>query len=165
MSVLRTPWLKARFDSDREHFPTCAGSGGIEIEYAPKYAADGTLTLKEVGKHDLYADIQSHADSVDLNNILARYSNGDPSALNVRTGNYGDFVGMPKTYAELLNRTLDGERQFNQLPLEVREKFDYDFGKWLASAGTDDWCAAMGFALNESSAAETLEKEVNVNEP
>lgn len=149
MSVLRTPWLKARYDCEREHYPTCAGTGGVEIEYVPHYAPDGTLTVKEVGKHDLYADIQSHADSVDLNNILARYANGDPSALNVRTGNYGDFVGMPKTYAELLNRTLDGERAFNQLPLDVREKFDFDFGKWLADAGSDDWCKNMGFELRD----------------
>lgn len=165
MSVLRMPWLAARFEAEKEHFPTCSGTGGIEIEYAPKYAADGTLTVKEVGKHDLYADIQSHADSVDLNNILARYSNGDPSALNVRPGSFGDFVGMPKTYAELLNRTLDGERQFNQLPLEVREKFDYDFGKWLAAAGSDEWLAAMGIETDVSTTVEPIEKEVNVNEP
>lgn len=106
---------------------------GTKILYAPKLQEDGTLKLVEAGKDDLYAEIQSHRDSCDIHVLLARYNNGDVSALSRIQGVYGDFTEMPKTYADLLNAVLAGEQMFKSLPVDVRAKFDHSLEKFMMS--------------------------------
>lgn len=101
--------------------------------YTSHVTDDGVIELIESGQEDLYAAIQSHRDSCDINVILARYANGDAMALSKVQGVYGDFTDMPDTYAELLNTVIKGENFFYSLPKEVREKFDHSFEKFLVS--------------------------------
>lgn len=117
--------------------------------YQAEYDKDGTLNLVESGKENLYDYIQSHKDSVDIHVLLQRYKNGDVTALTCAQGAFGDFTEMPKSYAELLNNLIKGESYFNELPVEVRAKFDHSFQKWLVSAGSDDWMQAMGMPKPE----------------
>lgn len=121
-----------------------------KVLYTSKVLDDGTIDLIESGKEDLYGYIQSHKDSVDINVLLARYQNGDPTALARVQGSYGDFTQMPKTYAELLNAMIAGEQYFNSLPVETRAKFDHDFNKFMA--GMDDmpgWLEKMGIKAQQ----------------
>lgn len=116
----------------------------VKVLYAPEFDKRGVMKLVESGREDLYAFIQSHKDSVDLHKIMERFQNGDVSVLQRVQGVFGDFSEMPKTYAELLNVTLEAESTFASLPLEIREKFGHSFQAWLAQAGTQDWLVAMG---------------------
>ena len=50
---------------EQQHFCSQAGSGE-KILYSPEFDRFGVMTLKESGKEDLYAFIQSHKDSVAL---------------------------------------------------------------------------------------------------
>ncbi len=103
------------------------------VLYSSRLAEDGSVELIPSGTEDLYAMIQSHRDSVDIHVLLARYNNGDIDALSRVQGTYGDFTQMPSTYAELLNTLIVAENQFNSLPVEVREKFDHSFEKYMVS--------------------------------
>lgn len=116
---------------DFERVPSSAGNAE-EIEYAPVFGADGVLSLEPIGKTDIRAMIDSYRESCDLNVILARYANGDASALSATQGSYFDAVDMPKTYAEMLNTVMTAENEFFKLPLNVRERFDNSFQKWLS---------------------------------
>lgn len=107
---------------------------------------DGELELVSDGKTSLYAEIQSHKDSVDINLIIQRYKNGDVTALNQRTPQYFDSTNMPKTMAEALNMVLDAEREFNEMPVEIKSKFDHDYKKYIATAGTHEWLDKLGFS-------------------
>ena len=102
------------------------------------------MTLKESGKEDLYAFIQSHKDSVDLHKIMDRFNAGDTAVLQKVQGMFGDFSQMPQTYAGLLNHMIEAEQTFMSLPLETREKFGQSFHAWLAQAGSESWLEAMG---------------------
>lgn len=99
----------------------------------PKFDSHGNYELVEAGEVNIYDEIQSHAESCDINVLMKRYQNGDAAALSKVQGTYFDATGMPKTYAEMLNTIIAAESQFNSLPLDERSKFDFSFEKWLAA--------------------------------
>lgn len=116
-----------------------------KVIYSPVFQEDGTFDLQPSGKEDLYAFIQSHADSVDIHVLLEQFARGDITALSKVQGTYGDFTTLPKTYAELLNVVIQGEQRFMELPVDLRAKFDHDYRKWLAAMDDmDTWLSLMG---------------------
>lgn len=117
----------------------------VKTIYSPVFDDEGNFDLQPSGQEDLYAFIQSHAESVDIHVILERFARGDVTALSKVQGTYGDFTTVPKTYAELLNSVIQGEQQFMSLPVETRAKFGHDFRKWMAAMDDmDNWLSLMG---------------------
>lgn len=102
-----------------------------------KSMEDGSKDLVVVGQYNFQEEIESHADSVDINNILDRYARGDISVLNRVASVYGDFTTMPTTLGELSQRILDANDLFNNLDIDVRREFDFDAGKFFNSLGTE----------------------------
>lgn len=111
--------------------------------YRADYTKEGVLELKEDGEHDLYADIQSHVASTDLNMILERYFSGDPTALNRVQGTYMDVTRVPDNYHEAMAMIDNARKDFAQLPPEVKERFNNDANQWIAALGTADWFDKM----------------------
>lgn len=99
--------------------------------YSSKIQPNGDVELVESGSEDVYAFIQSHRDSTDINVILSRFENGDLSALNQRHGSYFDLTVFPKTYAETLQMFMNAEQAFYNLPVDIRDKFDHDLNKFV----------------------------------
>lgn len=152
------------------HNRIAANSGSpVKVLYGGKYDANGRVILEKKGEENLYDYIQSFRDSVDLNVILARFSNGDVDALNKAQGFYADVTDFPKNMADALNRINQAEEMFKALPLETRQKFDCSFEQFLAQSGTEEWMAKLGFDSSASVESETppakdesqTEKEVN----
>lgn len=114
------------------------------ILYQPKFDENGVMDLVESGKEDLYDFIQSHAESVDIHVILARFQNGDIDALSRVQGAYGDFTNMPTSYAELLNRVNEGQSFFNSLPVDIRAKFNHNFAEFMAGMDKPDFLENLG---------------------
>lgn len=137
--------------SPRKRIAAVSGSD-VHVTFEPFYDDRGVLDLKESGVVNSYLDIQSHADSVDINLILARYNAGETDVLSQVQGFYADVTEMPRTYAECLNLGIQGERAFMQLPLEVRAKFNHSFEQFMAEIGSADFAEKMG--VSESLAAD-----------
>ena len=114
------------------------------ILYQAKFDENGVMDLVESGKEDLYDFIQSHAESVDIHVILARFQNGDIDALSRVQGAYGDFTNMPTSYAELLNRVNEGQSFFNSLPVDIRAKFNHNFAEFMAAMDKPDFLEKLG---------------------
>ena len=110
-----------------------------KVVYTAKYLDDGTVELEEKGKECLYDYIQSNRDSCDINLLVARFANGDVDALSKVQGAYGDFTQFPKTYAELLNRVNQGRLMFDDLPLDIRDKYNNDFAQFMAAMDKPDF--------------------------
>lgn len=123
----------------------------IKTLYSPVFNKDGIMSLKVSGEHDLYAEIQSHADSVDIHVLLQRFASGDVGALSRIQGAYGDFTQMPQTFAEALNTFIAAEQYFLGLPVEVRDRFGQDFHQFLASMDSPDFSKDMNIAPPEHS--------------
>lgn len=126
-------WLEIRYDEDRERSFSDSGCSDIP-EFFSQIDDTGNIVLKKKGVTDLYAEIQSHRDSVDLGMILERFKQGDERAaarLQSVQGMFGDFATVPKTYAEMFNKTMAAQDYFDHLPVEEKMKFDNSFEKWL----------------------------------
>lgn len=143
--------LKLVFDFrtqyDRQRIFTVPGDS-TRILYELRYDDDGSEYLEEVGKEDIYEQIQSHMLSVDINYLLSRYAQGDPDILERRQAVYGDFSQMPKTYAEMLNRLVSAENAFDQLPIDIKNQFNNSMSEWLAQYGSNAWIQKMGYKLD-----------------
>lgn len=106
----------------------------------------GQKYLKKVGTTDLYADIQSHRDSCDLNLIL---NNLDVNQVNglVSSFSFSDFMNsdifdmtsLPKSIGGMHNLVVEGEQYFDGLPLPVREAFNFSPALFISKFGTSDF--------------------------
>lgn len=128
-----------RYNARERDLPFANPGERFAKTYQPNIGSDGVLDLIEAEPFDLYESIQSHADSVDINLIISRFVNGDVSVLNRREPMYFDATEMPKTYAEMYQKVIDAHNYFEQLPLEVREKFGFSPETFFALIGTDEW--------------------------
>lgn len=133
--------FQRRFE-ERRTFPTNVGSP-VVLTYAPEYDKQGNLQLVQDGEKDLYAEIQSHKDSTDLALILNRYFNGDPMALSRVQGAYMDVTGMPTNLHEAMSLVDNARRDFDTLPVDIKQLFDNDANKFLATLGSPEWFEKM----------------------
>lgn len=129
MSKFRTKYSRVRCF-------TPVGSPEV-TQYVGKYDKDGVLQLEVSGIVNLYDQIQSHADSVDINTIISRYENGEVDVLARVQGVYEDVTGAPRTYAEMLNMIRAGEEIFEQLPADLRAQYNNSFEQFFAQGGMD----------------------------
>lgn len=133
---------------DRDRVKSHPGNP-IKQLYSGSYNERGQIELKEDGTEDLYAFIQSFAESTDIHAILRRYQNGEVDVLEKVQGFYGDVTEMPRTYAEALQRIADSEKVFMSLPVDVRAKFGHSFSEFLAASQDADFLDRLGVKPDE----------------
>lgn len=122
----------------------CSSGDPIHVLYSPFVQSDGTIRLEAVGEENTDEKIESFAQSCSIEAILNRYINGDTDALNVNVPMYLDLTQFPKTYAEVLQLGIDAELRFNNLPAEVKRKFDNNWRVWLSQTGSEEWFRSFG---------------------
>lgn len=126
----------------RGRFLSSSGSSIHDI-YDSKVMEDGSIKLVKVGEENTDEIIESYAASCSLENILARFSSGDTSALNRYSPFYGDVAEVPKTLAGCMQLMIDAEKAFDGLPASVKNQFNNNWREWTASAGSEAWYSAM----------------------
>lgn len=102
--------------------------------YKPVLNKNGDIELEEDGFENIYDEIQSYKDSVDINVIVQRYAHGDTYALQQRSGAYGDFVSVPRSYMDVLNGAIElnkiySENEDFRKSFSTFEDFVVNFGK------------------------------------
>ena len=110
---------------------------------APVYKLTADNDLEVDGEVNLYDEIQSHADSVDIYTILSRFEQGDESVLSKRNGQYVDLTELPTTFAEMHQKIIDATNEFNALPLEIRSEYEFNVSKFIADIGSEHWFNLM----------------------
>lgn len=129
--------------SGQERYITCSGSPE-KILYEGKFLKNGTFDLVKKGVDSLYDYIQSFKDSVDIHVIIKKYMNGDLSALNKVEGQYADISDIPDNFIDIYNSILHAEATFNNLPVEIREKFGNSFTQFGSSIDSPDFADKLG---------------------
>lgn len=109
------------------------------------------------GTKDIWTDIQSYKEECDIAQIMARAAAGDLNALNQRKGFYADISETPRDLFEAQNNILRLERGFNELPTEIREKFDNSKEKFVTEFGTPEWNEKMGFIETKAATTENID--------
>lgn len=154
--------FKTQYDA-RDRIQSHPGNP-IKQLYTGSYNERGQVELKEDGTEDIYAFIQSFAESTDIHSILRRYQNGEVDVLEKVQGFYGDITEMPKTYAEALQRISDSEKVFWSLPVDVRAKFGHSFSEFLAASNDNDFLDRLGIKPTEQPASVPVVPDVE-NKP
>lgn len=81
---------------------------------------------------------QEFAAESDLNNIMRRYADGlGQLPSGDRPPIFGDFDNVPD-YQSALDKVIDAQDRFMQLPSAVRKRFDNDPGKLLEFLSSED---------------------------
>lgn len=142
----------------KDQFLTPAGDRFRPV-YTPEISADGQIELVQTGVEDVQQYIDSFKDSCDISVMVQRFLAGDESAL--RNGNpvFMDLLGAPKTLAEAYALNFRAESAFNNLPADVRAKFNNNFFTFLSGAGSKEWFDS----LKMDPVSGPIEKEVSTN--
>ena len=149
------PWRFKRF---RE--PLSEVGSPIKEVFSSKLDSDGNIVLEKVGEENIYDYIQSFAESVDINSIMARYQNGDVDALNKVQGFFGDFTDVPDSWVDVLNTVNRGRENFERMPIEFKEKYGNDFARFVCTFDFNDLASSVA----EPNSAPVIEKEVIADE-
>lgn len=110
---------------------------------------DGTIELVQTGVEDLQEIYNSQRDTCDVSLLAERFLAGDESALHRANPAFLDLLGMPKTLMEAYQLQDRASKAFDTLPAEIRQKFDQNFGKFLATAGTPEWFEALKISKDD----------------
>lgn len=117
-------------------------------EFQPVFDKRGIWHLEQTGTSNTYLEIQSHADSVDINVIMARFRAGETDVLQQIQSQYGDVSDMPTNYADIVNAQLKAEALFKSLSADVREKFNNSVEQFMVRVGTKEGLEALGYKFD-----------------
>lgn len=104
---------------------------------------NNVLTVVDKGKENLYAYINSFADSVNIHVLLNRFKNGDTESLMQRAGAYIDISALPSNINEFMQLARNAENLFNTLPIEVKNAFNNNVVEFISTIGDDSWKEKM----------------------
>lgn len=139
--------------------PTEAGET-VRRTYLWERNEKGEKVLRLDQTIDQQAEIDSYLEETKLENIIRRASiDPDIAARLVPDigGGIQDFTEAPQNLAELQNIMLRAEQIWDEIPKEIKLKFDNDVDKFVASFGTIDWAKNLG--IYQENPPEEPEKE------
>ena len=135
--------------NEKERKETEAGRK-TRLTFRWTYDDKGNKSLVEDEEIDRDAEIQSYLEETKIENIINRAA-FDPSIaqrLNAKLNEEEpqDFTNMPSTLAEAQNLMIEAEQTWKKMPREIKQKFDNDVDKFIATYGTADWMEALGMS-------------------
>lgn len=96
----------------------------------------GEPILVQVGEHNIFDYIQSHAEECDIYKMIDRYNNGNPNALyNSYYAEYGDTTEGLTSLREVEDAFITQTLIYDRLPPEVKK--EYTKAEFF-SLGSDD---------------------------
>lgn len=121
--------------------------------YTPHITDSGIVELEQTGFEDTVEYMNSFKDQLDPNSIVKRMTLGEYIP-PVGPGVFMDVVGAPSSLAEAMQVLARTEAQFNALPVEIKQKFDNSFYKFISEAGSESWLKAFGDSVSDPVSAD-----------
>lgn len=123
---------------------TCPSGTGKRPIYEYEIDAKGRKKLAVTGEQNIYEEIQAEAESVKIENILAKVAIGDMS--NFRPdGIYQDTTQIPNNLIEARQEMQKIENLWRNLPSDIKAKYNWDVNQYMAHAGEEAWLIDSGF--------------------
>lgn len=144
--------------------PSPAGEQTI-TNYEMRMTKSGHKYLAETGTVNIYDKIQDNKNACDVKKIVQRAVMGDINAIarikNVRD-NYGDTTKIPSNLMEAQQMIIDAKKAFDQLPKEIRQKFNNNAMEFMADEGkvkevTEQWLKDRGAIEQKPVVTETTQ--------
>lgn len=118
--------------------------------YQTQIDENGHKVTVPIGKTNIYDRIQSSLEETKIENIIKRFTEGDISAFRQGEPLYADMTEAPKTLMEAQNMIIRITDEFNNLPVDVRAKFDHSPEKYVAMYGGEQWAQAVGYEIKKA---------------
>lgn len=122
--------------------------------YQTQIDENGHKVTVPIGKTNIYDRIQNSLEETKIENIIKRFTEGDMTAFRTNEPIYADMTEAPKTLMEAQNMIIRITDEFNNLPVEVRAKFDHSPEKYVAMYGGEAWASAVGYELKKADTSE-----------
>lgn len=147
-----------------ENKPTPSGEKIVK-EHREEIDKDGKRSLIKDRVVNIYENIQASREQCEIQNILRAAAEGNPNILNVVDSHYLDITGAPSSLAEAQQFVIRAKNEFDQLPKDIRAKFENNAEIYVAKYGTEEWQDATGIkvALEQKAKAEANEKAFKQN--
>lgn len=145
--------------------PTEAGES-VRRTYLWERNKKGEKVLRLDQTIDQQAEIDSYLEETKLENIIRRASIDPDIAARIKPdigGGIQDFTEAPQNLAELQNIMMRAEQIWDEVPKDIKLKFDNDVDKFIASFGTIEWAKKLG-VYKEKKAEPEAKKEAEVTE-
>lgn len=144
------------FDAMKRHskFVSPSGDGYVDVYELVADKNGKNEELKKTGRKNLFEEIQAYRESTEISNIINRFVNGEVDVLHQVDGYYADVTNAPTSYADYFRRVKEAEKIFEQLPDEIKDKFDNSAEKFFLEFGTDSF-------VNKVSDLDNPDTEVN----
>lgn len=139
--------------------PTEAGES-VRRTYLWERNEKGEKVLKLDQTIDQQAEIDSYLEETKIENIIRRASIDPDIAARIKPdigGGIQDYTEAPQTLAELQNVMLRAGQIWDEVPKEIKLKFDNDVDKFIASFGTVEWAKNLGIYKEEQTEAKAAE--------
>lgn len=136
--------------------PTAAGES-VRRTYLWERNEKGEKVLRLDQTIDQQAEIDSYLEETKLENIIRRASIDPDIAARIAPdlgGGIQDFTEAPHTLAELQNIMIRAEQIWDEIPKEIKLKFDNDVDKFIASFGSVEWAENLGIMTENTPKAE-----------
>lgn len=142
--------------------PTEAGES-VRRTYLWERNEKGEKVLRLDQTIDQQAEIDSYLEETKLENIIRRASIDPDIAARIKPdigGGIQDYTETPQTLAEMQNIMMRAEQIWEEVPKDIKLKFDNDVDKFIASFGTVEWAKNLGiYKEKQTEANETKEAE------
>ena len=139
--------------------PTEAGES-VRRTYLWDRNEKGEKVLKLDQIIDQQAEIDSYLEETKLENIIRQASINPDIAARIKPdigGGIQDFTEAPQNLAELQSIMMRAEQIWDEVPKNIKLKFDNDVDKFIASFGTVEWAKNLGIYQEEQVEAKTTE--------
>lgn len=146
-------------------WPTEAGEK-VRRTYLWERNEKGEKILKLDQTIDQQAEIDSYLEETKIENIIRRASIDPDIASRIAPdigGGIQDFTETPHTLAEIQNIMIRAEQIWDEVPKEIKLKFDNDVDKFIASFGTIEWAKNLGI-YKEKQADDKTPKPTEITE-
>lgn len=140
--------------------PTEAGES-VRRTYLWERNEKGEKVLRLDQTIDQQAEIDSYLEETKLENIIRRASIDPDIAARIKPdigGGIQDFTEAPQNLAELQNIMMRAEQVWDEVPKEIKLKFDNDVDKFIASFGTVEWAKNLGIYQEEKAKPEATKE-------
>lgn len=142
-------------------WPTEAGES-VRRTYLWERNEEGERVLKLDQIIDQQAEIDSYLEETKIENIIRRASI-DPNIAERIAPNLGggiqDFTEAPHTLAELQNIMIRAEQIWDEVPKDIKLKFDNDVDKFIGSFGSVEWAKNLGILEEKPEVEPNAEKK------
>lgn len=151
----------------RQHFYTSSGSP-VKDKFIMEVTSKGYPSLRKVGEHNVYDEIQSYREGCDLAAILQSFGNEcpryDPLDLEAAEAFVNDFSEL-SSLGDLVNDAEAIRQFFRELPLEVRSRYDDSVHKFARDFNSDGFLANLREAFGVVDDPEPAPLPPSVPEP